>query len=134
MPFIIQTLKGKEKIVEAVLRKNGIDSKISPLKEFVICQERPHSYIKDIPQVLQIVEATPEEVEYLLNDKEPEKEDIKIGSLVEVVTGEYEGFTGLVRNIRDGEATVDLNVFGKMLPVIVQTGGIKHVEVGEQWI
>jgi len=134
MPFIIQTLKGKEKIVEAVLRKNGIDSKISPLKEFVICQERPHSYIKDIPQVLQIVEATPEEVEYLLNDKEPEKEDIKIGSLVEVVTGEYEGFTGLVRNIRDSEATVDLNVFGKMLPVIVQTEEIKHVEVGEQWV
>jgi transcription antitermination factor NusG len=134
MPFIIQTLKNKEKIVEAVLRKNGIDSKISPLKEFVICQERPHSYIKDIPQVLQIVEATPEEVEYLLNDKEPEKEDIKIGSLVEVVTGEYEGFTGLVRNIRDSEATVDLNVFGKMLPVTVQTEEIRHVEVGEQWV
>ena len=134
MPFIIQTLKGKEKIVEAVLRKNGIDSKISPLKEFIICQERPHPYLNDIPQVLHIVEAFPEEAEYLLNDKAPEKEDIKIGNLVEVVTGEYEGFTGLVRNIRDGEATVDLNVFGKMLPVTVQTGEIRHVEVGEQWI
>jgi transcription antitermination factor NusG len=134
MPFIIQTLKGKERIVQAVLRKNGVDSKISPLKEFIICQERPHSYIKDIPQVLHIVEATPEEVEYLLNDKTPEKEDIKIGSLVEVTAGEYERFTGLVRNIRDGEVTVDLKVFGKMLPVTVQTGEIRHVEVGEQWI
>ncbi len=134
MPFIIQTLKGKEKIVEAILRKDGVDSKISPLKEFIICQERPPSYVNDIPQVLQIVEATPEEVEYLLNDKPPEKENIKIGSLVEVVTGEYEGFTGLVRNIRDGEVTVDLNVFGKMLPVTVQTGEIRHVEVGEQWV
>jgi transcription antitermination factor NusG len=134
MPFIIQTLKGKEKIVEAVLRKNGIDSKISPLKEFIICQERPHSYINDIPQVLHIVEATPEDVESLLNDKAPEEEHIKIGSLVEVTAGEYEGFTGLVRNIRDGEATVDLNVFGKMLPVTVQTVEIKHAEVGEQWL
>jgi transcription antitermination factor NusG len=134
MPFIIQTLKGKERIVEAILRKNGIDSKISPLKEFIICHERPHSYINDIPQVLHIVEATPEEVEFLLNDESPEEKDIKIGSLVEVISGEYEGFTGLVRNIRDGEATVDLNVFGKMLPVTVQTDKIRHVEVGEQWI
>jgi transcription antitermination factor NusG len=134
MPFIIQTLKGKERIVQAVLRKNGVDSRISPLKEFIICQEKPHSYIKDIPQVLHIVEATCEEVEYLLNDKVPEKEIIKVGTLVEVVTGEYEGFTGLVRNIRNAEATVDLNVFGKMLPVTVQTGEIRHVEVGEQWI
>jgi transcription antitermination factor NusG len=133
MPFIIQTLKGKERIVEVILRKNGIDSKVSPLKEFIICQERPHQYVDDIPQVLHIVEATSKEVEYLLNDKAPEKKDIKIGSLVEVVSGEYEGFTGLVRNIRDGEATVDLNVFGKMLPVTVHTEEIRHVEVAEQW-
>ncbi|MEW6002820.1 MAG: hypothetical protein AB1638_09280 [Nitrospirota bacterium] len=134
MPFIIQTLKGKERIVQAVLRKNVVDSKISPLKEFIICQERPHPFIKDIPQVLQIVEVTPEKFEYLLKEKVPEKEIIKVGTLVEVTAGEYEGFAGLVRNIRDGEATEDLNVFGKMLPVTVQTGEIRHVEVGEQWI
>lgn len=134
MPFIIQTLKGKERVVEAVLRKNGVDSTISPLKEFIICRERPHTYIHDIPQVLHIVEATPEEVEHLLHDKAPAKKEIKIGSMVEVKSGEYEGFTGLVRNIIDGEATVDLNVFGKMLPVTVQIVAIRSVEVGEQWM
>lgn len=134
MPFVIQTQRGKERIVEAILRKNGVDSKISPLKELIICQESPHPFINDIPQVIHIIEATFEEVEYLLNDKTQEKEDIKVGSLVEVTAGEYEGFTGLVRNIRDGKATVDLNVFGKMLPVTVQSEEIRRVEVGEQWV
>lgn len=80
------------------------------------------------------MEATLEEVEYLLNEIPLGKEDIKIGSLVEIVSGGYEGFTGLVRNIRDGEITVDLNVFCRMLPVTLKTREIKHVEVGEQWL
>jgi transcription antitermination factor NusG len=136
MPFIIHTLNGKEKLVEAVLRKNGLDPKISPLKEFVICQDAPPSFVNDMPQVLKIMEATSEEIECLLNDEPKEKDDntvITAGALVEITHGSYEGFKGLVHEVKDKEVIVDVSVFGKALPVSVGIEEIKMVNIGEQW-
>lgn len=134
MPFVIQTLKGKEKIVQAVLRKQGVDSRVSPIREFVICDEQPPLHIKELPQVLEVVEATPEQVDYLLNDTPPDGDEIKEGTLVEVIAGSYEGFNGLVREIIDEKATVDLNIFGRMLPVELAFEDIRKVELSNQWI
>ena len=135
MPFIIHTLKGKEKLVEAVLRKNGFDPKISPLKEFVISQDAPPSFVNNMPQVLKIMEATSEEIECLLNDEPKEKDNtvITAGALVEITHGSYKGFKGLVHEIKDKEVIVDVSVFGKMLPISVGIKEIKLVNIGEQW-
>ena len=133
MSFIIRTLIGKEKIVQAVLQKRGRNCRTTPFKGLVTEDDAPPSDIHEMPQVLRVLEADPEEIDRLFCEKAVPQKGIEVGSVVEIKVGAYAGFQGLVSEISAGQAMVDIGVYGRVVPVQIDAKDMEIVKLPEPW-
>lgn len=135
MPYIIQTRKRREKTVQTFLERNGIPSRISPAKEYVICLADlslpPH--LKGHPQIVKVIAATAEDAKKMLVIKINGPPALKAGDTVTVKGGDYDGLTGMLANIEGEKATVHLTVFGKILPAVINTDELVASAVPDIW-
>lgn len=126
--YLLRIVKGKENLVSSVFAKYGFEMRPASEKGFLTCKRKPpFELIKKFDNYIQeIIELTEEEVERLFEeDKEEDIPKLKEGSAVEVVSGVYEGFGGVVRKIESKKVFLDLNLFGKTVGVEVGVSEIK---------
>ncbi|MBM4348584.1 MAG: hypothetical protein FJ106_01650 [Deltaproteobacteria bacterium] len=91
-----------------------------------------------------MIEVTGEETERLLHPKEKSGEEIKAGSLVEITSGVYKDFKGIVRRLpapcpkarsgMDSVAVVDLSILGRVFPVEVLIDEMRLSGAGAPWV
>jgi transcription antitermination factor NusG len=135
MPYIIQTRKGKEKHIKTILDKFGVDSTISPMKEYIVCLSDLPAMARRMSHVLNVMEVSHDEARVMLNENLSGKKEIRIsgGELVKVKAGVYEGFVGLVVAVEDKQAKLDINVFGKVLTIEAGIDEVERVKPSETW-
>ena len=136
--YLLKTAKGKENLVSSILKKYGLEIHPTPEKEYLVCNARPS------PELLfrfetyfrEVVEVTDEEAQRLLRpeDKGVGVGEIKVGGLVQVISGPYQDFKGIARRIVDDRAVIDLNVFGRISPVEVCLEELEPLQVAEPWV
>lgn len=133
MPYLIQTRPGKERYVEALLRKYEIPAKPSSMKGFLVCFVRPPASLMGFSHVLKIVEISQQQADKFLKGASKAATRLEKGSLIEVVSGTYMGFRGIVEEINNGRVRAGLSVFGKIFPVDLQVDEVKVVDIPEIW-
>jgi|GEM_PF-1998929 len=146
MAYLMKIARGKENLIGSILKKHGLEVHSIPEKGFLVCNNRPS------PQLLfelktyirGVIEITGEETERLLHPKEKSGEEIKAGSLVEITSGVYKDFKGIVRRLpapcpkamsgMDSMAVVDLSILGRVFPVEVLIDEMRLSGAGAPWV
>jgi len=135
--YLLRITKGKENLISSILRKYGLEVRLTSEKGFLVCGSRPSTelVLKFQAYLQGVIEVTDEEAERLIHPEEKAGEvgEIKAGNLVEVTSGVYQNFKGIVRRIVDSRAVIDLNLFGRVLPVEVSLEELKTLRVAEPW-
>jgi len=136
MACLLRTARGKENLIGSILKKNDVEVHLIPVKGFLVCNNRPSpKLIFELKSYLQeVIEITGEEAERLLHHEEKTGEGIEAGSLVEVTSGVYQNFKGIVGRAVDRRALVDLNLFGRVLPVEVSIDEMRLLKVADPWV
>ena len=136
MAHLVRTARGKENFISSILKKHNIQACLTPEKGFLVCDSRPSPQLlfELTSYVWKVIEITEEEAGRLLTPEKSPDEKIEVGSLVEIIDGVYQNFKGIVRKRRDGRAVVDLNLFGRVLPVEVSIDEMKLSKVGDPWV
>jgi transcription antitermination factor NusG len=123
MPYLLHVVKGKEKRVVEVFGLHGVVAKKALIGEYVVTYD-PKSeelrYLDSISGYIRnISPIEDEEVGRFLGLSETvvPKSGMKTGSIVRILSGEYQDFRGIVRRLANGKAEVDVIVFGRMRPV-----------------
>ena len=123
MPYLLHVLKGKEKRVIEAFGRHGVAAKKALIGEYVVaydpkCEELRYldsisGYIRNISPIED------EEVGRFLGLSAVvfPKSGMETGSIVRILSGEYQDFRGIVRRLANGKAEVDVIVFGRMRPV-----------------
>jgi transcription antitermination factor NusG len=120
MPYLLHVLKGKEKRVIEVLGLHGVAAKKALIGEYVVTYD-PKSeelrYLDSISGYIRNVSSIEdEEVGRFLGLSETvfPKSSVQSGSIVRILSGEYQDFRGIVRRLADGKVEVDVIIFGRM--------------------
>jgi len=59
---------------------------------------------------------------------------LKAGQIVRILSGEFEDFRGVVRRVKNGRVAVDVTVFGRLRPVVLNRDEVlTDGEVPEGW-
>ena len=123
MPYLLHVVKGKEKRVIEVFSLHGAAAKKALIGEYVVtydprCGELRYldsiaGYIRNISTIED------EEVGRFLGLSAAvfPKSGMETGSIVRILSGEYQDFRGIVRRLANGKVEVDVIVFGRMRPV-----------------
>lgn len=128
--YLLKISRGKESLVGSVFAKYGFDVKTTAERGLLVCAKRPSSDLmeKFETYIQEIIEVKEDEVGKLLNGNGKEgsgEEKIKEMVPVEVISGAYEGFRGIVRKVKNEMVFVDLNLFGKATMVELSESEIK---------
>jgi transcription antitermination factor NusG len=133
MPFLLHTIRGKESWVTRLLTHQGFAADALPLKGYVLCAETPPAKIQSLPQVLAVVEITPEEAQRLRTIPSPAQRPVTVGCQVRIDHDPYRGYTGMVHLLHGEMTTVFLQIWGKALPVTVPRAALVIQGIGEPW-
>ncbi len=134
MPWIINTYKGKEKRLVAILKENfGINARVPPIREYVISEKEPPLSFRQLSGVLGVIEATDDEAWRLLNEDTSGKPILQVGSLVVVKEEPFSGLSGIVRGLDNGQARIDVMVWGKPVSAVVAVENLAIEELPKQW-
>jgi transcription antitermination factor NusG len=135
MSYLLNVTMGKENLVKTILQKKGIPSQLSYLKGYLVSDVSPPFHLLDqIPYIYKVIEVSEEEAKKFLDDPQPKKDRLRPGFTVEVVSGIYQDFKGIVREVMDGSVKVDLAIFGKVVPVEFQASELKTLIVCDSWV
>lgn len=125
MPYLLNVVKGKEKRVIEVFGHHGVASKKALIGEYVVaydpkCEELRYldsisGYVRNISKI-----EDGEVGRFLgLSDVIFPKVNLETGAIVRILAGEYQDFRGVVRRLADGKVEVDVIIFGRLRPIIV---------------
>ena len=125
MPYLLHVLKGKEKRVIEVFGLHGVAAKKALIGEYLVTYD-PKSeelrYLDSISGYIRnISPIEDEEVGRFLGLSETivPKSGMEPGCIVRVLSGEYQDFRGIVRRVENGKAEVDVIIFGRLRPVVL---------------
>lgn len=130
--FLLKTLNGKENFVATILKKNNINTQRGNEKGFLLTDVKPSQEIiyELRGYVMGIIEIDEERAKVLINSPpKTDKEMLKPGTPVEVITGALQGFRGIARKITEEKVTVDINLFGQATALEVSRDEIKPISV-----
>ena len=123
MPYLLHVVKGKEKRVAEVFGLHGVVAKKALIGEYVVTYD-PKSeelrYLDSISGYIRnISHIEDEEVGRFLGLSETvvPNSGTETGSIVRILSGEYQDFRGIVRRLANGKVEVDVIIFGRMRPV-----------------
>lgn len=133
MAFVLQVKKGKEKKIHEILSKNNTVAAIPPLREYVICYTNPPKFIKELPYISKMLEITDEEAFNLMSYTEPEEKKIDKKNMVDIISGTYQGFKGLVTKIENETVFLNVIVFGTVIPVELNMSEVQKIDSMAVW-
>ena len=137
MPYLLHVVKGKEKRVIEVFGHHGVAAKKALIGEYVVtydprCGELRYldsiaGYIRNISTIED------EEVGRFLGLSATilPKSSMESGSVVRILSGEYQDFRGIVRRLENGKVEVDVIIFGRMRPAVLDRNDVVSDELPE---
>jgi transcription antitermination factor NusG len=130
MPYLLHVVKGKEKRVVEVFGLYGVAAKKALIGEYVVAYD-PKSeelrYLDSISGYIRNVSPIEdEEVGRFLGLSEAvfPKSGMETGCIVRVLSGEYQDFRGVVRRLADGKVEVDVIIFGRLRPIVLDRDNV----------
>jgi len=134
--YILRVTVGKEALITQVMKKYGLDVKRIRERGFLLCKERPPATLleKFENYIYEIVKISREEAERLTSERDEKKlQEITPGSFVEINSGLYQDFKGILRSLKGDIAKVDINIFGKVSTVEVLRSELSPISSPE-WV
>jgi len=134
--YVLRVTVGKEALIAQVMKKYGLEVKRIKERGFLLCRERPPATLleKFENYIYEMVEVSAEEAEKLTSGgNESKVQEITPGSFVEINSGLYQDFKGILRSLKGDIATVDINVFGKVSTVQVFKSELSPLSTPE-WV
>jgi transcription antitermination factor NusG len=118
------------------MKKYGLEVERIKERGFLLCKERPSvELLKRFENYLyEIVEISEEEARKLTSENEREaKKEVTPGSFVEINSGLFQDFKGILRALKGEIAIVDINIFGKVSTVEVLKSELSPLSIPE-WV
>jgi hypothetical protein len=140
MPYLFHVTRGKEKKVVDIFGQHGVLAKKALIGEYVVaCDPRAQNlrYLDSVRGYIRNI-ATIEDKDLgrFLGMREvilPAR-GLKAGQIVRILSGEFEDFRGVVRRVKNGRVAVDVTVFGRLRPVVLNRDEVlTDGEVPEGW-
>jgi hypothetical protein len=140
MPYLFHVTRGKEKKVVDIFGQHGVLAKKALIGEYVVaCDPRAQNlrYLDSVRGYIRNI-ATIEDKDLgrFLGMREvilPAR-GLKAGQIVRILSGEFEDFRGVVRRVENGRVAVDVTVFGRLRPVVLNRDDVLiDGEVPEGW-
>lgn len=134
--YILRVTVGKEPLIAQVMKKYGLEVNRVKERGFLLCKKRPPVPLleKFENYIYEIVQVSEEEAEKLTSvGNEKKAQEITPGSFVEINSGLYQDFKGILRSLKGDIATVDINVFGKVSTVQVLKSELSPLSTPE-WV
>ncbi len=125
MPYLLHVVKGKEKRVVEVFGRHGVAARKALIGEYVVAYD-PKSqelrYLDSISGYIRNISPIEDgEVGRFLglSPAVTRTSAMEIGCIVRILSGDYRDFRGVVRRLVDGKAEVDVIIFGRLRPLVV---------------
>ncbi len=140
MPYLFHVVRGKEKKVVDIFGQHGILAKKALIGEYVVACDPRAQDLRHLDSVRGYIRniATIEDKDlgrFLgLRDVIRQDRRLEAGQIVRIITGEFEDFRGVIRRAESGKVAVDVTVFGRLRPVVLDRDDvILDGEVPEGW-
>ena len=137
MPYLLHVLKGKEKRVIEVFGLHGAAAKKALIGEYIVTYDPRCGQLRYLDSISgyirNISPIEDEEVGRFLGLSETvvPKPGMETGSIVRILSGEYQDFRGIVRCLENGKVEVDIIIFGRMRPVRLNRDDVVPDELPE---
>ena len=139
MAYLLHVVKGKEKKVVEVFGHQGVVARKALIGEYVVCYDPKSEELRFLDSIAGYIRAVSR-----IEDKEVGRflglseavfptGGLETGQIVRVLSGEYQDFRGVVRQIVDGKVALDVIVFGRLRPVLLHRDQIAAEGVPESW-
>jgi len=140
MPYLFHVIRGKEKKVVDLFGQHGVLAKKALIGEYVVACDPRAQGLRHLDAVRGYIRnvATIDDKDlgrFLgMRDVIPQGRRLEAGQIVRILSGEFEDFRGVVRRAEHGRVAVDVTVFGRLRPVVLDRDDvIVDGEVPEGW-
>ena len=134
MPYVLTIPGNRKKKVRDLLQKYGIKHAPAPVDGYLIAYDDPQRILEYLPPGVKVIAPITEaEIETMSQMANVPIKTIEVKDMVKVISGKYSGFHGIVTRVDDKEVSIGINVFGKVVPVIVGREDIEKV-TGLDWV
>jgi len=140
MPYLFHVIRGKERKVVDLFGQHGVLAKKVLIGEYVVACDPRAQDLRHLDAVRGYIRnvATIEDKDlgrFLgMRDAIPQGRCLQEGQIVRIIAGEFEDFRGVVRRAEDGRVAVDVTVFGRLRPVVLDRDDvILDDEVPDGW-
>jgi hypothetical protein len=137
MPYLLHVLKGKEKRVIEVFGLHGAAAKKALIGEYIVTYDPRCGQLRYLDSISgyirNISPIEDEEVGRFLGLSETvvPKPGMETGSIVRILSGEYQDFRGIVRCLENGKVEVDVIIFGRLRHVCLNRDDVVPDELPE---
>lgn len=134
MPYVLTIPGNRKKKVQDILKKHGIKHTLDPIEGYLIAYDDPQKALENLSPGVEIIAPISEaEIETMSQMASAPIKTIKVKDMVKVISGKYSGFHGIVTRVHDKKVWIGINIFGKVVPVIVGREDIEKETVPD-WV
>ncbi len=120
MPYLLTVSGNRKRRVAEILKKYGIRYKTCPIDGYLIVYDLSQKGMETLPPGVEVLSPiSEEEIETISRMSSAPIKRIEIKDMVRVISGKFSGFHGIVTRVDDKEVSIGINIFGKVVPVIV---------------
>ncbi len=137
MPYLLNVVKGKEKRVIEVFGLHGVAAKKALIGEYIVTYDPRCGQLRYLDSISGYIRnISPIEDEEVgrflgLSATSFPKSGIETGSIVRILSGEYQDFRGIVRRLENGKMEADVIIFGRLRPVCLNRDDVAPDELPE---
>ena len=134
MPYMMAVPGNRKKKIQGILKRQRIRHTWGPVDGYLIAYDVPQKLLENLLPGLEVIAPISEaEIETMLQMASAPIKTIGVKDVVKVVSGKYSGFRGIVTRVDDKEVSIGINIFGKVVPVIVGREDIEK-EATPDWV
>ena len=134
MPYLLTVPGNRRRIIADILKRQGIRYTACPIDGYLIAYDLPQKTLETLPQGVEVLAPiSEEEIETMSQMSIAPIKRIEIKDMVRVISGKFSGFHGIVTRVNDKGVSIGINIFGKVVPVIVGREDVEK-ETAPDWV
>ena len=120
MPYMLVASANRKKKILGILKRHGIRHTLGPVEGYFIVYDTSQKILEDLLPGLEMIAPVSEaEIEIMSRMAATPVKKIAVKDMVKVIGGKYSGFHGVVTRVDEKQVSIGINIFGKVVPVIV---------------
>ncbi len=120
MPYMLVASQNRKKKIQGILKRHGIKHAPGPVEGYLIAYDTSQKILEDLlPGIEMIAPVSEVEIEIMSQMASTPVKKIEVKDMVKVISGKYNGFHGIVTRVDEKQVSIGINIFGKVVPVIV---------------